>query len=60
MKIFKSHHNSLKHALLCFISSTVIIFFNNVTLPLQGVTITQNAFLSTKFTIVLLTLGAAT
>ena len=30
MKIFKSHHNSLKHALFCFISSTVIIFVNKL------------------------------
>ena len=60
MKLFKSHHNSLKHALPRFISSTVKIFFNSVTLPLQKVTITQNAFLSIKCTVVLLTLAAAT
>ena len=60
MKIFKSHHNSSKLALLCFISSTVIILFNNATLPIQRVTIIQNPFLSTKCAIVLLTLGAAT
>ena len=62
MKIFKSHHNSLKHALLCFMSSTVTMynFFNYATLPIQRVTIIQNALLSIKCTIVLLTLGAAT
>ena len=65
MKIFKSHHNSLKHALLCFISSTVTMynFFltNYATLPIQWVTaLIQNEFLSIKCAIVLLTLGAAT
>ena len=33
MKLFESHHNSLKHALLCFISSTVTNNFF-LTLPL--------------------------
>ena len=60
MKIFKSHHKSLNHALLCFFCSTVINVFKNTTLPIQRVTITQNAFLSFKCAIVLLTLGAAT
>ena len=59
MKIFKSHHKSLNHALLCFVCSTVINVFKNTTLPIQRVTITQNAFLSFKCAIVLLTLGAA-
>ena len=61
MKIFKSHHNSLKHALFCSYFQHSYIFFNNATLPIQRVTIIQNAFLSIiKCAILLLTLGAAT